>query len=452
MLNNFKVKLGAEFFQSRNKIQEIILTSRNISNLELSGVNNDQHNDLNALFIRFGLQLNKLKISNSNVDDFTLKELLRLCVNLKELTLTEVTMIRKLPVVNAVRNESLKILSVHYCDWEIFKLFMKSQLTSLTIKNYLDAATRKNLVIFLATQYRLKELVLLGTSLRSLFQQNDIVCNFNLETLHLDNGIGKNSENCNWNVTAFLRQQEKTLRNIEISGPHHDFISEYVLSSFTNLHSFSLDVRSLPKDEIFYEIFENQQPNYMLQKLKLCGFFFQRPNVKRILLKYPAVRNVELMDWGNESLADMLDFISKNLVHLENLSITEISSSNTKFNALKKLNVNHIRNSTKLIDFIEENEGIEVLKIGLVYISQIKNLINDIKGLNNIKYLSIGGNKTALRAILNNLMLTRDLPEELKTLELLIIGEEKLDDSKKSLKLILPFNPIDLKLKYNILV
>lgn len=451
MLNNFKVKLGAEFFKNRNKINEITSTARNISHLELSDIDG-QHDDLNALFVRFGLQLNRLKISNSKIDDFTLKEMLRLCVNLKELTLNEVTMVKKLPVLNAVRNDSLKLLSVHYCDWEIFKLFMKSQLTSLTIKNYLDETSRKNLVSFLATQYRLKELILLGTSLRSLFQHNDVVCNFNLHKLHLDNGIGKNSDNCNWNVTAFLRQHEETLHNIEISGPHNEFISSYVLSSnFANLHSFALDVRGLPKDEIFYEVFENQPPNFLLQNLKLCGFFFQRPNVKRILLKYPAIRNLELIDWGNESLTDMLDFISKNLVQLENLSITEISS-NTKFNALKKLNVNHIRNSTKLIEFIVENEGIEMLQIGLVYISQIQNLIKDLKSLSNIKHLSIGGNKTALRAILNNLMLTRDLPEELKTLELSIMGEEQMEVNKKSLKLILPFDPTDLKLKYNILV
>lgn len=450
MLKNFKVKLDAEFFQNRSKILELTSTGRIISNIELSNVD-DKHNDLIALFVRFGLQLNKLKISNSKIDDFTLKELLRLCVNLKELTLSEVIMIKKLPVLNASKNTSLKILSVHYCDWEIFKLFMKSQLTSLTVKNYLDEASRKNLVNFLATQYRLKELVLLGTSLRSLFQQNDLVCNFNLETLHLDNGIGKNSENCNWNATAFLRQHEETLRNIEISGPHNEFISSYILFNFVNLQSLALDVRGIPKDEVFYEIFENQPPNYLLQNLKLCGFFFQRPNIKRILLKYRAIRNVELIDWGNESLTDILHFISTNLIQLENLSITEISC-NTKFHALKKLNVNYIRNSTKLIDFINKNEGIEMLKIGLIYISQIRTLVEDLKSLSNIKYLSIGGNKLALRTMLNNLMLTRDLPEELKTLELSIIGEEKLDVCKKSFKIVLPFDPIDLKLKYNILV
>ena len=105
LLNNFKVKLDA------NKIKEITSTARNISNLELSGIDG-QHDDLIALFVRFGLQLNKLKISNSTIDDFTLKEMLRLCVNLKELTLNEVTMVKKLPVLNAVRRCSLFIIVI----------------------------------------------------------------------------------------------------------------------------------------------------------------------------------------------------------------------------------------------------------------------------------------------------------------------------------------------------
>lgn len=449
LLNNFKLKLGADFFSNRSKI---LLPERNVSHLELSGIDGKSHSVLNALFERFGLKVNKLTISNSKIDDFTLKEILRISVALKELTLCEVTIIKKLPTINPVRNESLKTLSVQYCDWEIFKFFMKTQLSSLKIKSYLDEGNRLNLINFLATQYRLKELVLLGTSLRCLFQQNDLNSHFSLETLHLDNAIGKNSDNVNWNVTAFLHQHEETLNNIDITGPHSEFISTYVLSNFENLHSFALDVRGLPKDEIFYEILENQAPNITLKNLKLCGFFFQRENVKKILLKFPAIKNLEINDWGNDSLADILDFISKNLVQLENLSITEISS-NIKFQALKKLNVNYIRNSQKLVKFIVENNGIEMLKIGLVYISQIQKFVVDLKSLHNIKHLSIGGNKTALRAILNNLMLTRDLPEELKTLELLIIaGDDKLDVEKKAMKFNLPFDPIDLRMKYNVLV
>jgi Leucine-rich repeat (LRR) protein len=159
---------------------------------------------------------------------------------------------------------------------------------------------------------------------------------------------------------------------------------------------------------------------------------------------------LEINDWGNEPLNEIVDFISKNMAKLENLSITEISS-NTKFPTLKKLKVNYIRNSRKLINFIVGNNGIEVLKVGLVYISQIQNFIEDLKSLNNVKHLSIGGNKTALRAMLNNLMLTKDLPEELKTLELSIIADAGKQEDKKQMKLAIPFDPIDLKLKYSIL-
>lgn len=449
-MSNFKLKLGSDFWQNRKKFLEVISSRRNITSLELDGINGC-HNVLTAIFERFGFFVTSLKITKSIIDDFTFAQLLRLSPVLQILHLEEVQIVKKLPMINPVRNGSLTKLTIQYCDWEIFKFFMKSQLTSLTVKSYLDEIDRMHLVNFLSLQYRLKELILNGTSLRSLFQQNDINCNFQLDTFKFDNAIGKNSDNVNWNVSSFLRNHENTLLSIEISGPNNEFITSYVLSNFHNLQKLHLDVRNLPKDEVFYEILENQPVNTELKELKLQGFFFQQENIKKLILRYPEIKNLEINDWGNESLTDMVDFISKNMTRLENLSITEISS-NTKFPTLKKLKVNYIRNSRKLINFIVENNGIEMLKVGLVYISQIQNFVKDLKSLNNVKHLSIGGNKTALRAMLNNLMLTKDLPEELKTLELSIIADAGMQEDNKAMKLALPFDPIDLKIKYSILV
>lgn len=451
--------MGIEFFKDHEKILEILSSGRNISHLELSNIDGN-HNVLNALFQRFGSKISHLKISKSKIDDFSLKETLRLCNSLKELTLREVVIVKKLPSINSVRSVSLKILSVEYCDWEIFKFFTKSQLISLSVKSYLDEVKRRNLVTFLTSQYFLKELTLLGTSLRSLFLKNDIVCKFNLEKIHIDNGIGKSSENVNWNVISFLRLHEESLRNIVISGPHNELIASYALLNFENLQYFALDVRGLPKDDTFYEILENKSPNTSLYNLKLFGFFFQIANIKRILLKFPSVKNLVINDWGNANdLSDLHDFISKNLLQLEDLSISEISSK-VKFQRLKRLNVNFIRDSQKLVDFIEDNNGIEMLKIGLIYISQIQNLVRDLKNLSKIKHLSIGGNKTALRAMLNNILLIRNLSENLKILEFSIISATNEEDKEyqnienegKIIRFNLPFNPIDLKLKYKILV
>lgn len=449
-MSNFKLRLGEDFWQNKSKILEVLSSRRNITVLELSDINGC-HNILTGIFERFGLFVNSLKITKSKVDDFTFAQILRLSPMLKELHLEEVQIIKKLPMINAVRNGSLTKLNIHYCDWEIFKFFMKSQLTSLTVKSYLDEVNRIHLVNLLASQFRLKELILYGTSLRCLFQQNDVVSHSQLNTFKFDNAIGKNSENVNWNVSSFLRVHENTLVNIEISGPNNEFITSYVLSNFQNLQSLQLDVRNLPRDEVFYQILENQPKNVNLKELKLHGFFFDQENVQKLMLRYPEIKNLEINDWGNESLTTMVDFISKNMTKLENLSITEISS-NTKFPLLRRLKVNYIRNSQKLVNFIVENNGIEVLKVGLVYINQIQSLVNDLKNLNNVKHLSIGGNKTALRAMLNNLMLTKDLPEELKTLELSIIADPGVNEEKKAMKLAIPFDPIDLKLKYNILV
>lgn len=450
-MSNFKLKLDEHFWQNKSKILEVIHTRRNISVLELSGINGC-HNVLIAIFERFGFFVTKLKMSESKVDDFTLKEILRLSPRLTSLHLTEINVIKKLPMITPVRNNCLTSLTVVYCDWEIFKFFMKSNLTSLVVKSYLDEVNRKHLVTLLSSQFRLKELILLGTSLRSLFNQNDIVCNFSLETFRFDNAIGRNSENVNFNVSSFLSHSHYTLKCIEISGPNNEFLSSYVLSNFSAcLETLMMDVRGLPKYEAFYEILENQPLNTTLKDLRLSGFFLQQIYIKRLLLRYPAIKNLELNDWSNESLGDILDFISKNMTQLENLTITEISSS-SKFNSLKKLSVSYIRNSEKLIQFIVENNGIEMLKVGLIYVSQIKNFIEDLKNLNNVKHLSIGGNKTALRAMLNNLMLSKNLPGELKTLELSVFGDGAGKQEDKKIRLAIPFDPLDLKLKYNILV
>lgn len=449
-MSNFKLKLGEQFWQNSWKLPEVISSRRNYTVLELSGIDGC-HDMLTAIFQRFGFYVSTLKITKSQIDDFSFAQILRFSPVLKELQLEEVQIIKKLPVINPVRNGSLKKLNIQYCDWEIFKFFMKTQLTSLTVKSYLDEVNRKPLVDLLDMQYRLKELILHGTALRCLFQQNDVNCNFQLDTFKLDNAIGRFSENVNWNASSFLRHHETSLMCIEISGPNNEFITSYVLSNFQNLNTLHMDVRNLPKDEVFYEILENQPKVTELKELKLHGFFFQQNHVKKLFLRYPEIKNLEINDWGNESLNDMVDFISKNMTKLENLSITEISS-NTKFPTLKKLQVNYIRNSKKLINFIIENNGIEVLKVGLVYISQIQNFVEDLKSLSNVKHLSIGGNKTALRAMLNNLMLTRDLPEELKTIELSIIADVGMQEDKKQMKLAIPFDPIDLKLKYEILV
>lgn len=467
LLNKFfKLKLrDANFWNDREKVLEVLSLQRNLCELELANIAG-HHNVLTSIFQRFGYHITKLEICNSKIDDFTFREILRLSPMLNSLFLSEVSIIKKLPAINPIFMPNLKQLSVHYCDWQIFRFISRSQVQSLCVKNYLDEGNKMHLVNFLSSQFALRELILHGTSLRTLFQTEDVNnnCAYSLEKFCIDNAIGKNSDAVNWNVSTFLSLHDETLKNVEICGSHNEHITAFTLLNLNTITDLTLDVRGLPRHQDFYFALADEQRNTVLQNLRLRGFFFQQEFVKAILLRFPMIRNLEMNDWSNGSVSDLLHFISENLVYLQNLTITEISSSeNIKLSALTQLTVQYIRNAKKLTSFIVKNDKIEALNVGLVYIGQIPNFVENLRDLSNIKYLSIGGNKTAIKEMLRRLVERNAPPEKLQTLELAIIsGEDKEEKeeggsnnrtfARKAIKLNLPFDRKDLNLKFNVLM
>lgn len=448
---HFKLKLHGDFWTNREKVLDVLYLKRWLNEIDISNVAGN-HNVLTALFRKYGYQIVTLRISSSKIDDFTMREILKLCPMVKEIHLSEVKIIKKLPIINPVYMADLKNLSVVYCDWEIFKFFTRSQVDALTVKSYLDECSRKDLVRFLTFQRNLKELSLLGTSLRVLFQNHDVneEFSFNLETLKIDNGIGKNSDIVNFNIITFINKMDESLQNMEICGPHNEDVTIFTLLHLGNIRNLVIDVRCLPKNQQFYEHLENEPKNLNLESLKLVGFFNQQNSIKSILLKYPMIRDLEIYDWGNGPISNLLDFISEHLVHLRNLKITEITNNeNIKLNALQNLTVQYIRNARKLFNFIVKNSSVETLNIGLVYIGQVAEFAANLKDTSNLKHLSVGGNKTALRKILN--LLHNEAPEKLETLQLELVTDEK-KASQKIIKVNLPFDPIDLNLKFNVLI
>lgn len=428
MLSGFKLVLSSNVWQSKLKFSEVLSLNRKILSIEISNVVGC-HEALVRLFHKFGPNLQSCSIKDSKIDDFTLREILRNADSLRTLTLSEVVVIKKLPAINPVSMRKLKNLTIYHCDWSIMK-FITAQLKSLDVKSYLDeGASKSSFINFLAQQRLLKELSLRGTSARTLFQQDDIVVNssFSLEKFQLDHDFGKNSDAVNWHLTAFLSLHVETLKNVEIIGPNCEHINGFAIANLTNLEVLAIDVRGLPKDLEFYEFME-REPNTQLKQLSLRGFFVHPQAIKRILLKFPAIEKLELNDWGNgNAVSDMLDFVSKNFPNLQQLSVTDISTSeNIKFSALTNLSVTYIRNAGKLMQFIARNTSVETLKVGLIYIGQVTmNFVNEIKDLGNVKHVAFGGNKKALSNIFE-LMKKHETPESLKTLELSLISDEKL--------------------------
>lgn len=227
------------------------------------------HDDLLRVFKKFGNSLRSLSLANSKIDDFTLREILRNADGLDTLVLSEVVVVRKLPAINPVAMRRLKNLTIYHCDWSIIK-FIAAQVKTFDVKSYLDeGGSRSYLVSFLTQQFNLKELSLRGTSSRTLFQHDDLVvsCSFALEHFYLNQDFGKNSDNVNWHLTAFLSLHIDTLKKVEIYGPHCDHINGFVIANLDNLDSLALDVRGLPKDLDFYE-FLAIEPNLRLSEVR----------------------------------------------------------------------------------------------------------------------------------------------------------------------------------------
>lgn len=425
---------------------------RKHSTVEIVGVVGS-HNLLVEIFTRFGPHLRTLIISNSTVDDFTFLQILKKSPLLEELRMFEVCIDRKLPAINPPSIVHLRSLAVQHTSWIVFRFLEKSQINSLKINNYLNEGegTRIHLVRLLLNQKRLNELMLYGTSSKLLFRDNDIneTSNYQLRTCHIGCGFGRNSDAVNSNIINFLITNNETLRNVEISSPNCDDIIGFILLNLNNVTSLTLDVRGLPKEQMFYETLINIEPNVQLKSLKLSGFFFQLNFVKNILMKYPAITKLELDNWNNTTSAesDMLKFVSVNFPQLQELFIPEIVNADViTFPALKCLNVIYMRNTENLINFIRINSSIETLKIGLVYneqISYIKKLIDLIQ----VKHLSFAGSAKTLKMILE--IVQRNVPDTLKTLELLFLPYENISyfPSRKAIKLNFPINAYDFRTK-----
>lgn len=458
ILKKFKLKLTKDFWLSKRKNLQLLTLQRKHSTIEITDVVGS-HSVLIDIFKRFGPHLRTLAISNSTVDDFTFREILKNSPVLEDLCLSEVTIDRKLPAINPTSVVHLKSVTVQHTNWIIFKFLAKSQIISLKINGYLNEGegARNHLVSLLLNQFRLKELMLYGTSSRTLFKDNDIneIFNLNLTTFHIGCGFGKNSDVVNSNIINFLIANNETLRNVEISIPNGEHIIAFTLLNLNNVTSLTLDVRGLPKDKTFYETLIATEPNVQLKYLKLSGFFFHLNFVKFILMKYPSVSNLELDNWSDTTCeSDMLKFVAGQFPQLQQLFIPEISNSDiVAFPALKYLNVSYIRNTQNLINFIKLNNSVVALKVGLVYIEQISS-ISKLMELTQVRHLSFAGSAKTLRMIVD--LIQKNTPKALKTLELYFLSYEDFSSftctSRKSIKLNFPIDTYDFRTKLGYLI
>lgn len=437
-MKKFKLKLTKDFWESN------FVSQRKHSNVEIAFAVNP-NGALRELFKTIGPHLRTLIITNSQFDDFTFTTMLKCSSWLEELYLSEVVIEQKLPAINPISIVHLQSVTIHYTNWIVFQFLIRSQINKLDINSYLDEGegTRVHLVRMLSNQYRLRELMLYGTSPKTLFKDGDVndIWKFRLRTFHIGCGFGKNSEAVDNNIVQFLTLNIETLRNVEIEIPDCELITAFTLLHLGNVTSLTLDIAGFPKYQTFYELLTSTEPNLQLKHLKLSGFFCKFEFVRAILQKYPAISNLELDDWsGRTSKSDTLKFVSETFPELEQLFVPEISdiANTVRFNALKQLHVCYIRNTRNLINVVRRNSSIEVLKIGFVHTEQIAS-VRELVHQTNVQHLSFAGSTEILRLIVD--LIQTNTPETLKTLELCSLSSGRsFTDPIAKFKIHFPFD------------
>lgn len=99
LLKCFKLRLAGDFWQNKWKIMEVASLQRKILEIEVSNVIGG-HDILVRVFKNLGSAVRTLRISDSKIDDFTLKEILKSCDSLDTLVLSEVAIVKKLPATH----------------------------------------------------------------------------------------------------------------------------------------------------------------------------------------------------------------------------------------------------------------------------------------------------------------------------------------------------------------
>lgn len=426
IMKRFKLKLTKAFWRSQNELLDL---RRKHLTIEMVDVPVNCHSALCKVFEKFGPFLRSLFICNCTLDDFTLLTILKCSSILEQLFMSEVEIIQQLPLINPKSMVRLTSVSIHHTNWLIFNFLSKSQLTYLLVNNYLDEGegTRTHLVSMLSEQNRLRELILKGTSWRTLFRDRDFngMRKNHLNKLHISSVFGKNSDDVDKYITEFLAMNNDSLRSVEISIPNCERITNVIISNLNDITSLTLNIGNLPKDISFYEQLVATGPNRQLKHLKLSGFFNRQTEfVKDILAHYPVIVNLELDDWSDTiSTSNTLKFVAENLSQLEQLFIPAISETTgeLKFRALQQLHVGCVSDMDNLIRFAQQNSSLAALKIGLVYIEQEQSIFK-LMDQTQVHHLTLAGSAKTLQMIFD---VVRVKPSRtLKTLELSLISHE----------------------------
>ena len=164
-----------------------------------------------------------------------------------------------------------KLKSLKTWNVDLLKFIEAPQLTKLNLTSHLDTHGKNVAVEYLRKLTHLKQLSVDEDLLN--FEKDEIEFSFKLKKLKFNgcthHGLMQD-KSLEENSMKFLRQQGKTLINLQIpKGLPLIFIRE-IFTTFENLKWLHLDPLSLPKDENFYK---NLKPLENVWFLKLdCGF------------------------------------------------------------------------------------------------------------------------------------------------------------------------------------
>ncbi|XP_037031140.1 uncharacterized protein LOC119070765 isoform X1 [Bradysia coprophila] len=320
---------------------------------------------------RHGSSVRRLVLQNGefeNPDDFC--SIFRCMPLLNELIIVRVKVNVRDDFVNENRSmlSELNKLTVHTCNWNIFKLFMASPVKELLIANkftFVDDQQRAAYMNFLAAATELESIEFDYAAFGKTFR-NEVDGNTSLKLQRLKylSFSPVFEDDINRNFGLFLESQAALLTELDLNYTSSDIV-KIIFTKLKHLAKLRLNAVVLPTDTAFYGSFRSM---LHLKHLNLHDDIPSDVCVKEILMNCGNLETLSVMHDPGLYVSNLHTFMAANTPMLKSLSLNALPaeiSPEAKFNHLKFLHINACPSYHNLIKFLDNNDTVETLSMTL---------------------------------------------------------------------------------------
>lgn len=269
---------------------------------------------------------------------------------------------------NGTMLSELNKLTVHTCNWNIFKFFMASPVKELRISNKFT---------FVDDQQRLAYMNFLDAATRLEFIEFDYASHgktFRIEVGHKTGlklqrlkylSFSPSFENdIDRNFGLFLESQAASLTELNLNYVSPDII-KIIFTKLKHLEKLRLNAVVLPTEKAFYGSFGQM---LHLKDLNLHDDIPSEVSVKEILVNCGNLETLTAEYDPGQYVSNQLTFMAANNPMLKSLALDALPNDippEAKFNHLKVLHIRTCLNFENVIKFLNSNDTVETLSLNL---------------------------------------------------------------------------------------